>query len=171
MTDDPLGDALGKLAFVTGALREFELPHAELAPPEFENSFAVGAAVRLEAGFVVVSVPLGGQFEIYVTGGAILDVPPDNKLDILTTCNDTNSGWGTPACFLHDAEDTWSILVQHKFPLPIVSDLPPYFRGILDSVASATVELSEKFAEAGLGGRPWTWEVENLKRLLIKSVF
>lgn len=171
MAYNPHGEALGKLAIITDALRNLDVSYVELTPPEFENSFAVGAAVRVDSDFVVITVPLGGQFEAYITGGALLDVAQEDKLGVLTICNNLTSSWSTPACYLHDAEDTWSILVQLKFLLPVVNDVPPYFRALIGAVASTLSEAREAFATAGITGRAWSWDPQNLKRLLIKTVF
>ena len=55
-----MSEALSKLALITDALRKFDLAHAELTPPDFDNGFAVGAAVRLnDEDFALVSVPVG----------------------------------------------------------------------------------------------------------------
>ena len=73
--------------------------------------------------------------------------------------------------FLHDAKDTWSLLMQLTYTIDLLLDNPDYFAMVVRTTPQVAAQhragLAEKY---DLGGQPWRWTPEDLGLLLLKSL-
>jgi hypothetical protein len=166
--DDIIAVAKQQLKRIKVALTQADLNYAELP----DQVFGVGVAVGFsQAEYVVLSVMAGGmENQLMMTGGILKDVNQD-RLAALDACNRFNQSNTAFPVFLHDAEIGWSILVQQTHPIEVVLDVPEFFIGNVRSIPQIVAQYRETLAkEWSLGGRPWAWNEEDHRALLMSSM-
>lgn len=132
--------------------------------------FGVGFAVKGDAGDTVVSVHSGGlESMVNFSAGVLRDIDPV-RLTILDLCNSVTRDRPAYPVFLHDAELGWDVLVQVSVPAVLLSDSPDFLIGCLRNPPTVANEVRPRFEEAGLGGARYRSSVEDLSRLLIRSL-
>lgn len=166
--DELIALAKGQLDRIKALCAQVGLKYAEI-PDSF-----MGAGVGVgfgETDFVVLSVLGGGsEGKLMITCGLARDINRDRlaALDAGNTFTRNNTIFPV---FLHDAEDTWSLLMQLTYTVDLLLDNPDYFAMIVRSTpqvaAQHRAELAEKY---DLGGQPWRWTPDDLGLLLLKSL-
>jgi len=106
---------------------------------------------------------------LFITAGVLRDINQD-RLTVLTMCNARNQGTTAYPFFLHDADSGWDILIQQTFPVQLLLDVPQFFSACLRGVPDAAEEAQEEFLDGNVGGRPYHWNLEDLERLLLRSL-
>jgi hypothetical protein len=93
-----------------------------------------------------------------------------DPLTALTMCNARNQGTTAYPFFLHDADSGWDILVQQTHPIQLLFNVPQFFSACLRAVPEVAAEAQEEFLEGNLWGRPYHWNLEDVERLLLRSL-
>jgi hypothetical protein len=106
---------------------------------------------------------------VFITAGVLRDIHQD-RLTASTLCNARNQGTTAYPFFLHDANSGWDILIQQTYPLQLLLDVPQFFSACLHGMPDAAEEAQEEFLNASIGGQPYQWNMEDLERLLLRSL-
>lgn len=166
--DELIALAKGQLDRIKALCAQVGLKYAEI-PDSFMGA-GVGVAFS-EADFVILSVLGGGsEGKLMITCGLAKDIKQDRlaALDASNTFTRNNTIFPV---FLHDAKDTWSLLMQLTYTIDLLLDNPDYFAMVVRTTpqvaAQHRAELAEKY---DLGGQPWRWTPEDLGLLLLKSL-
>lgn len=166
--DELIALAKGQLGRINALCAQVGLKYAEI-PDSFMGA-GVGVAFS-ETDYVVLSVLGGGsEGKLMITCGLAKDIKQDRlaALDASNTFTRNNSIFPV---FLHDAKDTWSLLMQLTYTVDLLLDNPDYFEMVVRTTpqvaAQHRAELAEKY---DLGGQPWRWTPEDLGLLLLKSL-
>lgn len=149
------------------ALSAAGLKYAEPGP------FVMGGGVAVawsETFYAMLSIANFLDQQFCITYGVLRDIERDRRA-ALELCNRHNQNLAAYPVYLHDAENGWDIVQQNVLPMQVLRDAPGFVFGFYLSGESVIVdELREKAAEAGLGGRPYTWDQEGIQRLLARSL-
>jgi hypothetical protein len=166
--DELIALAKGQLGRINALCAQVGLKYTEI-PDSFMGA-GVGVAFS-ETDYVVLSVLGGGsEGKLMITCGLAKDIKQDRlaALDASNTFTRNNTIFPV---FLHDAKDTWSLLVQLTYTIDLLLDNPDYFAMVVRTTpqvaAQHRAELAEKY---DLGGQPWRWTSEDLGLLLLKSL-
>lgn len=165
--NDYFSESKATLQRVCQVLEQNDLKYLDLG----ERGFGVGVGIAFGPHeFVVLSV--GGQTNshyIYLTTGLLRDVNQD-RLGLLTLCNNmTNDNPAFPT-ILHDADAGWDILVQQTHPAQLMVDVPAFFVANVKALAANCADWRGRFAEIGAGGQPYAWENADIERLFVRSL-
>jgi len=145
------------------------LKYQELAP------FIMGAGIAIgfsETDWVVVSVAAGGnENQLMITSGVLNEITSDRPMALEAANYFTSNNTAYPV-YLHDADAGWSLLMQQTIPVELALDVPPFFvnfcvKALPQVVANYRQTATEKWT---LGGRPWQWNTDDHKDLLIRSM-
>ena len=158
--------AVRQLGKIKNLLGEADLKYIDLG--QGLNCVGVGLTWG-DARWAVVSVAAGGlEDAVTITVGVFKDVTQD-RATVLDACNTTTRDNPTYPVFLHDAQQGWDILAQQQFPINLVLSNPDYFRGSLENLPRYAGLRRPDLQKAGIEGREYTWNDEDLRRLLIRS--
>ena len=165
--DELIALAKGQLDRIKALCAQVGLKYVEI-PDDFMGA---GVAIAFETDYVILSVLGGGsEGKLMITCGLARDIKQDRlaALDASNTFTRNNSIFPV---FLHDAKDTWSLLMQLTYTIDLLLDNPDYFAMVVRTTpqvaAQHRAELAEKY---DLGGQPWRWTPEDLGLLLLKSL-
>ena len=165
LTLDSLEEASRQLERIKGLVGQLDLNYQDIRP----SPLGVGIGIAWsETRFVVLSVPMTATL-LFITSGVLRDIDKD-PLSALTMCNARNQGTTAYPFFLHDADSGWDILVQQTHPIQLLFDVPQFFSACLRGVPDAAEEAQEEFLDGKIGGRPYHWNLEDLDRLLLRSL-
>ncbi|WP_410644967.1 hypothetical protein [Amycolatopsis sp. lyj-346] len=161
-----LEPAVRQLSKIKNLLDEAGLKYADLG----EGLNCVGVGLTWDkGGWAVVSMAAGGlEDAVTITVGVLKDVTQDRPT-VLDACNATTRDNPTYPIFLHDAQQGWDVLVQQQFHVDLVLTNPDYFRGCLANLPRYAELRRPDLRKAGIEGLDYTWNDENLRRLLIRS--
>jgi hypothetical protein len=166
--DELIALAKGQLDRIKALCAQVELKYVEI-PDSFMGA-GVGVAFS-ETDYIILSILGGGsEGKLMITCGLAKDIKQDRlaALDASNTFTRNNTIFPV---FLHDAKDTWSLLMQLTYTVDLLLDNPDYFAMVVRTVpqvaAQHRAELAEKY---DLGGQPWRWTPEDLGLLLLKSL-
>lgn len=166
--DELLGIASHQLERIKVAVAQAGLKYLELS----STPFGVGVGIAWsEFDFVVLSVLGGGsENQLMITSGVLRDIKQD-RLAVLDACNRRNQNNTAYPFYLHDAEVGWDILVQLTFPIELLLDAPPFFAASMTNLPQVAQMARDDFvAKWSLGGEPYRWNDDDVKRLLIRSL-
>jgi len=151
----PWDVAKEQCSIVAATLRSLGIDYVELGGHLVGEGLAVSWA---EDNYVVLASNSEGL--LYLSSGALWDVSGD-RLATLEACNDFTHEFASPAMFLFDDEDDtgkpWrsSVLLQQKYPVRLVKDVPPFFAAALETMRELTPRAREMLAERGMKGTPY----------------
>lgn len=168
MTDEMTALAAQQLERVMGLCSQIGLKY--LAVPA--HFMGVGIAVGFgETDYTMLSIMAGGmESQLITTSGILKGINRDSEaaLKIVNRFNQQNTAY---TVYLHDADDSWSLLVQHTAPIQVFFDAPGYLNELVRGLPMAAQELRRQVAqETGLGGEPWSWTAHDHSALLLKSL-
>lgn len=137
------------------------------------GSFVMGGGVAVawsEAFYAMLSIANFLDQQLNITYGVLRNINQD-RLAALEYCNVHNQNFSAYPTYLHDAENGWDILQQNVLPLQLLREAPQFVFGYyLDGSSQTVDDLRAKAVERGLGGEPYRWNSEDVKRLLAKSL-
>lgn len=152
-----------KVAVGQGGLKYLDLPPAP---------FGVGIGIAWSGtDYVVLSVLGGGsENQLMITCGVLKDVKQD-RLAVLDACNRRTQNCAAYPFYLHDAKIGWDVLVQQTFPIELMLDVPTFFVSSATNLPQVAQMAREDFAaEWSLGGEPYRWNDDDVRRLLMRSM-
>lgn len=166
--DELIALAKGQLGRIKALCAQVELKYVEI-PDSFMGA-GVGVAFS-ETDYVILSILGGGsEGKLMITCGLAKDIKQD-RLTALDASNTFTRNNTIFPVYLHDAEDTWSLLMQLTYTVDLLLDNPDYFAMVVRTTpqvaAQHRAELAEKY---DLGGQPWQWTPDDLGLLLLKSL-
>lgn len=166
--DELIALAKGQLNRIKALCAQVGLKYVEI-PDSFMGA-GVGLAFS-EGDFVVVSILGGGsENKVMITCGLAKDIKQD-RLTALDASNTFTRDNTIFPVFLHDAKDTWSLLLQSTYTVDLLLDNPEYFDMVVRATPQVAAQHRAALAEKyDLGGQPWRWTPEDLGLLLLKSL-
>jgi hypothetical protein len=166
----PWEDADKHCALITATLDKLGITYVELG-------FHLGASgigiAWTDDNYVVVAVDSGGV--MYISSGVSGHIVGE-RLTILDTCNDFNQEQVTPVMFLYQDEDDqgvpWrqSVLLQQKYPVPLVTSVPRFFEATLNMMPELTSQARQLLVDRGIRGTPYLWNDEQARLLLQQGI-
>jgi hypothetical protein len=164
---DPLEDAHDAIRQLAAAMQSVELNVAQLPDTSVSSNLLLGFG---DDGYVLVTVIGGNEVTTYVTTGAAADLDHD-RLAALEFANARTRENPALPVFLHDGGDEhWDLLVQQSHPTAILTQNPPFLRGMITANIARTVAIRESLAETQIGGRAYEATPEDLQRLAQRAV-
>jgi hypothetical protein len=166
--DEAIALAKTQLDRIKALCAQVGLKYVELRDSPFGPGIALAFS---ETDFVILSI-LGGGSEgrLMITCGLLRDIKHDRvtALDASNTFTRNNTIFPV---FLHDAADTWSLIMQLTYTVDLLLDNPDYFAMTVRTAPQVAAQHRAELAEKNeLGGRPWQWTPEDLGGLLLKSL-
>jgi hypothetical protein len=171
-TDKPVLDtAIAQMARVKAALTDLGFRFHDA------GTFTVGAGVGIafaETDYVAASISAGGAEDtLYLTSGVLKGVAgdqPADRLQIFQRCNHLTKSNSACPVFLHCADGWCDVLIQQSLVIDwVLADLRA-LRWFVERLPAMARAARQEFAEAGAGGRAYTWNEDDLGRLLIRSL-
>jgi hypothetical protein len=171
-TDMPVLDtAVAQMARVKAALIDLGFRFHDV------GGFTIGVGVGIafaETDYVAVSISAGGAEDtLYLTSGVLKGVAaeqPADRLRIFQRCNYLTKTNSACPVFLHCADGGCDVLIQQCLVIEwVLADLRA-LRSFVERLPAMAGAARQEFDEAGAGGRAYTWNEDDLGRLLIRSV-
>lgn len=165
--EDLLAAAKATLERVKSLTVQIGLKYVELP----EAPVGVGIAVAFGGTrYTVLSVMGGGsEGQLYITAGILRDIQQD-RLTALGLCNGMVRENPAYPIYLHEAPMGWDILVSNMLSIRVLFESPTFFANAVRALPLVADNVRPKFWEANLGGRPFSWNSEDLNRLLLVSM-
>jgi hypothetical protein len=167
-------DPLNLLADAHAALERIKSPTIQVGWKYVElpdAPFGVGIALSFGGTQIVVLSVMGGgnEDQLNITAGVLRDIQQE-RLTALELCNGMVRDNPAYPIFLHDAPIGWDILISTIYRIQLLLDTPTFFTTAVRALPIMADTVRPKFSEAGLGGRSFKWEMEDLSRLLMVSM-
>jgi hypothetical protein len=162
-----MGDAPANLGHLTDLLTRGGLKYVDLDP----GPVGVGVGISFgETDYLVVTV-LGppNDNQAYITSAVLRNVNQD-RAAVLNVCNQLTRDNAAYPTYLHDADAGWDVLIQQVYPVQLLVDVPPFFVSCVQLLPQAAARARSKFGESWLGGMPYSWSPDDVRRLFIRSM-
>ena len=140
---------------VSATLRSLNIDYTEL------GSHLAGEGLLVswdEHNYIVLATNREGL--LFISSGVLFSLNGD-RLAALEACNNFTLDFVNPAMFLYEDEDDtgkpWrsSVLLQQKYPVQLIKDVPPFFRAALETMRELTPQARQMLAERGIEGTPY----------------
>jgi len=183
--NEVLAEAWQQLEIVKQMVAATGQTFVELDP----SPVGVGLALAWsDSQFIVLSIQGGGnEQQLFLTSGVLRDIGPIGEpcLAALMACNRKTADNSAFPFYINELrgleaighevspEAGQDVLIQQRYPLQLLIDVPPFFEYCIsrESLPAETDRARNEFAATSeIGGTPFSWNPEDVTRLLNRSL-